>query len=82
MRVSLSIVRGLFLLGLNAYLILLLKGERGNQHRGLACFPLAAGGRRVAVGEVAGGESQNPRVPFSFLFINRKSRQTGHYGET
>nr|GEV69589.1 hypothetical protein [Tanacetum cinerariifolium] len=33
-------------------------------------------------GHVAGGESENPRIPFSFLFINRKSRQTGHYGLT
>lgn len=43
-------------------------------------LPLAAGeGSR---GHVAGGESQNPIVPFSFLFINRESRQTGHYGKT
>ncbi len=41
-----------------------------------------AGGRRVAFGHVARGKSKNPIVPFSFLFINRKSRQTGHYGET
>nr|GEZ65554.1 ribosomal protein S10 [Tanacetum cinerariifolium] len=30
-------------------------------------------------GQVARGESENPRIPFSFLFINQKSRQTGHY---
>ena len=31
--------------------------------RGLACFPLAAGGRRVAVGEVAGGKIQEFHFP-------------------
>ncbi|KAL9426566.1 hypothetical protein AB3S75_033369 [Citrus x aurantiifolia] len=34
-----------------------------NQHRGLACFPLAAAGRRVAVGEVAGGKIQEFHFP-------------------
>ena len=60
---------------------LLWKGERGNQHRRLACFHWWRAGEG-SKGHVAGGESQNPIVPFSFLFINRKSRQTGHYGET
>lgn len=52
-----------------------------NQHRGLACFHWWRAGF-WSKGHVAGGESQNPIVPFAFLFINRKSRQTGHYGET
>jgi len=52
-----------------------------NQHRGLACFHWWRAGEG-SKGHVAGGESKNPIVPFSFLFINWKSRQTGHYGET
>lgn len=40
-----------------------------------------AGGRRVQRTR-SRGRVQNPIVPFSFLFINRKSRQTGHYGKT
>ncbi|KAJ6913372.1 hypothetical protein NC652_016315 [Populus alba x Populus x berolinensis] len=33
-------------------------------------------------GQSPGGESQNPTVPFSFLFINREPRQTGKKGSS
>ena len=49
-RVSLSIVsKGPFLAGLECLPYLIIRGKGAT--RGLACFPLAAGGRRVAVGE-------------------------------
>ena len=44
--------------------------------------PLLSGRRVQRKEHVARGESQNPIVPFAFLFLNRESRQTGHYGKT
>ena len=71
----------LLLLGLNADLLFKEKGK-GQPTKGASLLSLVAKGPKK--GHVARGESQNPIVIviFSFLFINRKERETGHYGKT